>query len=62
MNTLAGLSRLTYYDELNEQTYSFLTDAEYTTVISTPEVEWYAVKQVLINLGYTVIEINETEN
>lgn len=57
-----GLKKLVFIDDLNDLTVYFLTDAKQSTINALPEIEWYAVKQVLINFGYTIIEINETEN
>ena len=56
------LNKLIYYDPLNEESFLFLSDAKQSTVDNIPEVEWYAVKNVLINFGYTIIEIKEDEN
>lgn len=59
---MENLNKLIYYDPLNEESYLFLSDAKQSTVDSIPEVEWYGVKNVLINFGYTVIEIKDNEN
>lgn len=55
------LNNLVNVDAFGKVT-NFLTDATKETVKAVPEVEWYAIKNVLQNFGYTVIEINETEN
>lgn len=55
-------NKLIYYDPLNEESYLFLSDAKQSTVDCIPEVEWYAIKNVLIDFGYTVIEIKDYEN
>jgi hypothetical protein len=56
------MNKLVFKDELNDCTVEFITDASQSTIESLPEVEWHAVKSVLTNFGYTVIEINRTEN
>lgn len=55
------LERLVNVDAFGKVTH-FLTDATKEFVKGVPEVEWYAIKNVLQNFGYTVIEINKTEN
>lgn len=56
------LEKKIFYDELNEEAIYFLSDVKESTLKSIPEVEWYAVKNVLTNFGYTVIEIKDNEN
>ncbi len=57
-----NLKKLIYYDPLNEEAFYFLSDAKQSTIDCIPEVEWYAIKNVLINFGYTVIEVKDNEN
>lgn len=52
------LEKRNYYDNLNDMSYEFLTDASESTINAIPEVEWNALKNVLKNFGYTVIELN----
>ena len=56
------LNKLIYYDPLNDESILFLSDAKQNTVDAIPEVEWCGVKNVLINFGYTVIEVKDHEN
>ncbi len=59
--TNINLNRLVNVD-IDGKVTDFLTDATKSTINALPEIEWYAIKNVLLNLGYTIIEINETEN
>ena len=59
--TETKLNRLVYVD-VEGNVFKFLTDATKKTVNAIPEIEWYAIKQVLINFGYIVIDVNENGN
>jgi hypothetical protein len=45
-----------------DESRDFLSDAPQSTIDSLPEVDWVDVKKVLINFGYSVIEINDSKN
>lgn len=53
------MEKLIFKDELNDEVVTFYSDAEQSFVDGIPEVEWYAVKNVLINFGYKVIETTD---
>ena len=52
-----------YFNSVDpDESTTFLSDAPQSTIDSIPEVDWVDVKKVLINFGYSVIEITNSNN
>ena len=52
----------TYHDEINEVTINFNSDAKQSTIDALNfNGEWYVVREILRDWGYTVIE-NPSKN
>lgn len=58
----AVLKVCTYIDPTDDLEYECLSDAPQDLFYRLPEIEWYAIKKVLENFGYTVIEKNKNLN
>lgn len=52
----------TYVDPTDDVEYECFSDAPQDLFYRLPEIEWYAVKHVLQNFGYSVIEKNTNLN
>lgn len=58
MEKYYGLELCTFYDTINEKNVSFYTDASQKIVTSLEfNGEWFIVKEILNDWGYTVVEI-----